>query len=165
MEIRLAQEKDLEDINVIYNQAVEEGFCTAHLKAVDIEERRLWFVGHPAHRYPVFVCLWDQQVTGWLSFGPYREGRQALAHVAEVSYYIHCSYRGKGMCSVLVEHALHVAPDLGFSVLLAILLGENRKSIAFLERNGFAQWGALPGIARIGEINADHLYYGYKISQ
>ena len=165
MEIRLAQEEDLEHINVIYNQAVEEGFCTAHLEAVDMEERRRWFTAHPASRFPVLVCLCDQKVAGWLSFGPYREGRQALAHVAEVSYYIHRSYRGKGLGSALVEHALILAPDLGFSVLVAILLGENRKSIAFLEKHGFARWGAMPGIARIGRVNADHLYYGLKINR
>jgi phosphinothricin acetyltransferase len=86
-----------------------------------------------------------------------------LAHVAEVSYYVDEGQRGKGVGSKLMHHALKEAPNFGFSVLVAILLNKNPASIALLDKFGFTAWGLMPGIARIGEEEADHLYYGLKL--
>lgn len=163
MKIRLAGQADLEAINRIYNQAVQQRFCTAHLEAVDMEERRQWFAFHDPARYPVFVALEGEDLVGWVSLGAYRENRQALAHVAEVSYYVDARARGKGVGSSLLKHAIHVAPGLGFSVLIAILLNRNPASIALLDKYGFEEWGRMPGIARIEDQLADHLYYGLRL--
>lgn len=164
MKIRKAQSSDLPAINDIYNQAVRQLFCTAHLEPVDMTERRLWLEAHPPDRYPVFVAEdYGQDVTGWVSLAAYREGRQALAHVAEVSYYVDERSRGKGVGSSMLEHAIREAPHYGFSVLVAILLDKNPASIALLKKYGFAPWGSMPGIARIHGQEADHLYYGLKL--
>jgi L-amino acid N-acyltransferase YncA len=163
MEIRIAQKKDLPIINKIYNQAVQQQFCTAHLEEVSMTEREHWFDTHDPSVYPVFVAFYKERLVGWVSLGPYREDRQALAHVAEVSYYVDEKVRGKGVGSSLLGHALHVAPDYKFSVLIAILLNKNPASIGLLLKYGFEEWGRMPGIALIGEQEADHLYYGKKI--
>jgi phosphinothricin acetyltransferase len=63
-----------------------------------------------------------------------------------------------------LEHAIRVAPEFGFSVLIAILLSKNPASIGLLEKHGFSCWGAMPGIAKIGDQTADHLYYGLKLA-
>jgi L-amino acid N-acyltransferase YncA len=162
VKIRLAGQTDLEAINRIYNQAVQQRFCTAHLEAVGMEERRHWFALHDPARYPVFVAL-EEELVGWVSLGAYRESRQALAHVAEVSYYVDELARGKGVGSSLLKHAIHVAPGFGFSVLIAILLNRNPVSIALLDKYGFEEWGRMPGIARIEDQLADHLYYGLRL--
>lgn len=163
MEIRMARQEDLPQINKIYNQAVRQLFCTAHLEPVTISERELWFRSHNPDRFPVFVAVQQDSLAGWVSLGAYRENRQALAHVAEVSYYVEEGERGKGVGSVLLDHALKAAPKFGFSALVAILLNKNPASIALLEKFGFDCWGVMPGIARIGEEEADHLYYGLKL--
>jgi L-amino acid N-acyltransferase YncA len=163
MIIRKARQEDLPAINEIYNQAVQQRFCTAHLKEVGIREREHWFALHSHDNYPVFVAVTDRRVTGWVSIGPYREGRQALAHVAEVSYYVHELERGKGIGNKLLDHAVRVASDYGFSVLIAILLSRNQASIGLLKKFGFNEWGRMPGIARIDEEQADHLYYGLRL--
>ncbi len=163
MEIRLARLEDLPRINVIYNQAVRQLFCTAHLQPLSMSERELWFRNHDADRFPVHVMVQNDLVKGWVSLGSYREERQALAHVAEVSYYIDEAEQGKGWGSLLLEHALKVAPIYGFSVLLAILLNKNPASIALLDKFGFERWGNMPGIALIQGQEADHLYYGLKL--
>ena len=59
MEIRIAREDDLLAINEIYNQAVLQQFCTAHLEQVSMEERKLWFRAHDPAVYPVFVAVAD----------------------------------------------------------------------------------------------------------
>ena len=163
MVISLARQEDLPDINRIYNQAVRQRFCTAHLEAIDMETREKWFHAHDPGRFPVFVAVDENKITGWVSLGAYREDRQALAHVAEVSYYVDENERGKGIGSSLMDHAIKSAPDYGFSILIAILLNRNPASIGLLNKFCFEEWGRMPGIARIDTLKADHLYYGLKL--
>ena len=163
MEIRMARQEDLPLINEIYNQAVRQRFCTAHLSEVLPGEREQWVKAHNPAKYPVYVAVNNQYVSAWVSLGPYRKDRQALAHVAEVSYYVAEEQRGKGVGSSLLQHAIDLAPSFGFSVLVAILLNKNLNSIGLLEKYGFREWGRMPEIARIGNERADHLYYGLKL--
>ncbi len=163
MDIRLATEEDLAAINGIYNQAVRQRFCTAHLAPVDLDYRRAWFCDHPPERYPVFVYQEDNVIKGWASLGAYRADREALAHVAEVSYFVDNESRGRGIGSQLLQYALNVAPGCGLKVLVAILLDKNPASISLLKKFGFSLWGSMPGIASIGDETADHLYYGLKL--
>jgi len=163
MDIRLATEMDLPQINDIYNQAVSQRFCTAHLSPVPMKERREWFRAHDPNRFPVYVAVSGNKVGGWFSLGTYRKDRQALAHVAEVSYYVEEHMRGKGIGNSLITHAIRIAPEFGFSVLIAILLSKNPASIGLLRKHGFLCWGTMPGIAKINKQLADHLYYGLKI--
>jgi phosphinothricin acetyltransferase len=163
MEIRQAQSSDLRAINEIYNQAVEERFCTAHLDAITLQQREVWYRQHDPDRYPVYVGSERGKVTGWISLSAYRRGRQAFDHVAEVSYYVVRSHRGRGTGSLMMSHAIAAAPVFGFSVLVAILLSRNPASIALLEKYGFKRWGTMPGIALIDNELADHLYYGLKL--
>ena len=163
MLIRLARQEDLSGINEIYNQAVRQRFCTAHLSEIGLNERKDWFGGHDPERFPVFVAENSQQLCGWVSLGAYRQDRQALAHVAEVSYYVDEKEQGKGIGGRLLEHAIKVAPGFGFTILIAILLNKNPASIGLLEKFGFESWGVMPGIALIDGQEADHLYYGMKL--
>ena len=163
MDIRLAVEEDLPHINQIYNQAVNQRYCTAHLLPVTLEEQISWFKKHDPTRFPVFVSELNHQVTGWVSLGVYRSERQALAHVAEGSYYVDKSQRGKGFGSRLLQHAIGIAPEFGFSVLIAILLGQNLASMGLLKKMGFVCWGSMPGIAHIEGQKVDHLYYGLNL--
>ncbi len=163
MKIRRARQEDLPIINEIYNQAVRQRFCTAHLEPVGLGELEHWFAAHEPALYPVFVAVDEQRVVGWVSLGPYRKKREALAHVAEVSYYVDEKERGKGVGSKLLGHTMSVASEYGFSVLIAILLNRNPTSIGLLKKFGFKEWGRMPGIARIDELLADHLYYGLKL--
>ena len=161
--MRLVRQDDLSQINKIYNQAVRQGYCTAHLNEITMDERQVWFGSHDPQRFPVYVAIKENLVTGWVSLGSYREERQALAHVAEVSYYVEELHRGKGIGNRLMEQAIKISPKFGFSVLVAILLNKNPASIGLLKKFGFEAWGVMPGIALIEGQEADHLYYGLKL--
>ncbi len=163
MSIRLAIEEDLPAINEIYNQAVNQRYCTAHLLPLSQMQQASWFKKHNPAQYPVFVSVRDNEVSAWMSLGPYRIDRQALDHVAEVSYYVEKSRQGEGIGTQLLEYAIRKAPDFGFSILLAILLGRNQASIGLLEKLKFSCWGSMPGIAKIDDQEVDHLYYGLKL--
>ena len=163
MDIRLARTGDLIAINKIYNQAVRQKFCTAHLAPVSMDVQEAWFSAHDPDYFPVFVSVNGKKVTGWVSLGAYRENRQALAHVGEVSYYVEEQERGKGIGTNLMKHVTSVAPAYTFTVLIAILLSRNSASIALLEKFEFSLWGSMPGIAKIDDQLVDHLYYGLKL--
>ena len=163
--IRVAGSDDLPALTEIYNQAIALRSATADLEPVTVSERRQWLGAHPADTYPVFVAEVSRRVTGYCSLSPYREGRQALRHTAEISYYIHEDWRGRGYGSQLIAHAIEVAPTLGFSVLFAILLDVNTDSVRILEKFGFERWGHLPEVADFDGAICGHFYYGLSLGK
>ena len=158
--IGTALPSDEAEIIAIYNQAVAERFLTADTEPVTVSSRGDWFAEHSAGSYPIFVDRRGTALVGWCSLSPYRPGRQALRQVAEISYYVHHAWRGRGVGNGLVGHALRAAPSLGFRNLLAILLDTNTPSLGLLEKHGFARWGHLPSIANFDGILCGQYVYG-----
>ena len=159
---RVAKASDLTAIVEIYNQAVV-GRATAHLEPVTVADRQQWFDKHGAD-YPLLVAVSGDTAVAWSSFSPYRPGRGALRHTAEISCYVHGAYHRQGIASALIVHSLELCPSLEFKTLFAILLDYNRASIALLEKFGFEQWAYMPGVADFNGHEVGHLYYGRRIS-
>lgn len=160
--IRTAVKEDLPELTEIYNEAVSAGFQTADTQPFTVQEREKWFAAHQSN-FPVYVILADQQVAGYCSLSSYRNGRAALKFTAEISYYIRSSRQGKGMGYQLLQFTVQQALKLGFKTLIAIVLDRNLPSIRLLEKCGFAQWGALPGVADFNGTECGHLYFGRRI--
>lgn len=163
MELRIAANVDWPQIIAIYNQAVEEAFCTADTEPATIESRKTWLEQHQDPHYPIFVAEVDGSVLGWCSLSPYRPGRKALSGVAEISYYLERQARGQGVASQLMDHALKQAHTLEFHSLVAILMDVNHASIGLLRKYQFKLWGHLPDIARFKDGNCGQFIYGRKI--
>jgi len=163
MRIRIAKKEDLPQIVDIYNQAVAERGATADLEPVSLEDRSTWFREHDANSYPIFVALSGKRVIGWCSLSPYRPGRAALRHTAEISYYIDEGHLRQGVGSALIRHAIDQCGRLGIRNLFALLLDINEASFRILEKLGFEQWGHMPGIAEIDDRECGHLIYGKNI--
>ena len=161
--IRKAKITDLGAINTIFNQAVEARHQTAALNPITTEQRLQWYKDHDVDNYPLFVLEVDYQVIGWLSISKYRRGREALRQVAEVSYYLHKDFQGQGYGTKLVDHAVKIAPEFGFRVLVAILLGHNERSIRLLQKFNFEEWGNLPKTVLIDSELYDHCIYGLRL--
>jgi L-amino acid N-acyltransferase YncA len=159
--VRLAQETDLGSINEIYSQAVGIN-ATAHTYPLTPAQSREWFVAHDPEKYPVFVSVADDQITGWVSLSAYRPGRMALRHTAEISFYIHENYRRQGVGSALLQFAVKKAPELGLRQVFAIVLEHNTASIALLKKFGFQQWGFLPDVADFDGKICGQYYFGLK---
>ncbi len=164
LDIRLAAAADVPAITEIYNQAIALKSATADTAPVSVDERRAWLAGHDARRYPVFVADQAGAVLGYASLSPYRPGRGALRHTAEISYYIRAGFRGLGIGSRLVAHAIAQCPRLGLKTLFAIILDINAESVRLLEKFGFRQWGHLPGVAELDGAECGHLYYGRRVA-
>jgi len=163
--IRVAEVSDLPAIVDIYNQAVRIRGATADLNPITVEERRAWLKEHDPRSHPIFIAQIDGAVAGWCSLSPYRPGRTALRHTAEISYYIHEGFRRKGIASRLIEHAIQECPRLGLKTLFAILLDINEASVRLLERSGFQRWGHLPDVADIDGKECGHYYYGLRVDR
>jgi L-amino acid N-acyltransferase YncA len=163
VEIRIAQRKDLPAIVEIYNQAVATGNATAEIAPVTVRDKRDWFNQHVPDKYPVFVAEVNHSVIGWASLSPYRPGRDAFRHVAEISFYLHNDFRGKGLGTALIAYVLEKSRDLGFHHLVAMVLEVNTHSIYLLKKFGFHRWAYMPGLANFnGEVCA-HVYFGLDL--
>jgi len=163
--IRLATPRDLPAIVEIYNQAVAMRGATADLEPVTVEGRAAWLAEHDPARYPVFLAERGGRLLGWCSLSPYRPGRTALRHTAEISYYVDEGFRRMGVASGLIAHAQREAPPRGIKTLFAILLDINEASRSLLEKAGFGQWGHLLRVADIDGTECGHLYYGLRLPE
>ncbi|MGD8427192.1 MAG: GNAT family N-acetyltransferase [Balneolaceae bacterium] len=162
--ITFAKKHHLQAINDIYNQAVEDGFRTAHTCPISMSERKSWFYHHTEKRYPVFVFIEDERVVGWLSISSYRSDRQALDEVVEVSYYVDYHHHGKGIATRLMQHAIDFCDDAGYRIMVAILVSDNKPSFSFLKKFDFREGGRIPNAIHYHNEFRDHLYMFKNLS-
>lgn len=161
--IRVANINDLNGILDIYNQAIAAGFQTAFEEPFDEVEGTKWLGSHLNDRYPLFVFESGESIMGWASISPYRQGRAALDGTVEVSYFVHKDHFGKGIGLQLLTHTINSAIKLRYKTAVAIILDKNIPSIRLIEKAGFAKWGHLPGVAKFGNTECGHLYYGIRL--
>ncbi len=162
LNIRFAEARDLPSTVAIVNQAVRAR-VNGSLKEFTIEEREAWFAKFDPNKYPIYVAEIDNKVVGYCYLSPYRPGRQAMAKVAEISYYIDFKYHRMGIASKLIEHAMSDCKRLEKESLLAILLDTNDASVAILEKFGFKRWGHYPEIIDLDGTSCGQLIYGRKL--
>lgn len=160
--IRIAQPPDLESIVSIYNFAVRSKFETADTRELQWPKRISWFNSHDEN-YPIFIYKADGKVAGWISLSPYRPGRRALRYTVEISYYVHPDFKRQGIGSKMLLHALEEAGKRKYKSVFAIILDRNEASIQLLLKNGFSQWGHLPGIADFDGEECGQVYYGIRL--
>jgi L-amino acid N-acyltransferase YncA len=162
MIIRDAAEEDLPAIIAIYNAAIATRTATAQLEPVTLEDRKDWLDDHPARQYPFWILQLDGEVAGWLTFKSFLP-RSAYRGTAELSVYVHETFRRRGVARLLLEEAIRRAPELGISALVGLIFAHNLPSIRLFEQLGFSRWGFLPRIARVEEIERDLTIMGRHV--
>ncbi|HSV42812.1 MAG TPA: GNAT family N-acetyltransferase, partial [Methanomassiliicoccales archaeon] len=105
--IRLAEPKDLEPINAIYNHYVPSSDCTMETEPVSLEARRSWFSDHGPD-YPVIVAVMDGTVVGWASISKYRP-RAAYRPTVEDTIYVDPGYTGLRIGDALLGELIRLA--------------------------------------------------------
>lgn len=163
LSIRLALLNDLPIIVNIYNQAILKKGLTADLDLQDVSEKTSWFEQHKSNRYPIYVATKNEEIVGWVSLSPYREGRKALQRTTEVSLYLHENHIGKGFGSIMMQQIIAEAKQIGYTNMIAILIANNEKSVGLFTKFNFALWGMLPGIVEIGDQKLNHCIYGRSL--
>ena len=163
IKIRLSESTDLPYIVEIYNQAIRSGIATGDLTEFTMEQRLDWYKKFDSESYPLYIAEINNKVVGYCTLSPYRPGREAMASIAEISYYIDYSYQNQGVGTKLLEYVIADCKRTGKESLLAILLDINPQSIALLKKFNFEQWGHFPGIINIKGKKCGQLIYGLKI--
>ncbi|MBL4593377.1 MAG: N-acetyltransferase [Flavobacteriales bacterium] len=161
--IRLANINDLLVIVDIYNQAIASKTATADLKPFIVEQRIDWFNQFDIDHYPIYVAELNRKIVGYATLTPYRNGREALKKVAEISFYLNYNSLGKGIGSALIKHVIADCHRVNKETLLAILLDVNTASIKLLQKFGFKEWGNLPLNSNFDGNKYGHLIYGLNL--
>jgi L-amino acid N-acyltransferase YncA len=161
--IRDALESDLPAIIDIYNATVPTRIVTAELEPTTVEGRLPWFREHSPDQYPFWVAENDCRVIGWLDFQKFLP-RCAYRATAEISVYIHETFRRQGVARRLLEEAIARAPSLGINAIIGLIFGHNQPSLKLFERLGFERWGLLPRIAQLDGNKRDLVIMGRHLS-
>jgi L-amino acid N-acyltransferase len=140
--IRSAQEKDLQDILAIYNDAVLHTTAVYTYKAQTLESREIWFKQKMDEGYPVIVSELDNKVVGFATFGPFRPW-PAYKYSIEHSIYVDSNYRRKGIATSLLKEIIAIANEREYKTLIAGIDAANEKSIAMHEKFGFVHSGTI----------------------
>ncbi|MFB3164680.1 N-acetyltransferase family protein [Neobacillus sp. 179-J 1A1 HS] len=140
--IRFAQEKDLQHILDIYNDAVLHTTAVYTYKAQTLESREIWFKQKMDEGYPVVVFELDNKVVGFATFGPFRPW-PAYKYSIEHSIYVDSNYQRKGIASSLLKEIISIANEREYKTLIGGIDAANDKSIAMHEKFGFVHAGTI----------------------
>ncbi|WP_045516668.1 GNAT family N-acetyltransferase [Neobacillus niacini] len=140
--IRSAQEKDLQDILDIYNDAVLNTTAVYTYKAQTLDTREIWYKQKMEEGYPVIVYELDNKVVGFATFGPFRPW-PAYKYSIEHSIYVDGSYRRKGIATSLLKEIIAIANEREYMTLIAGIDAANEKSIAMHKNFGFVHSGTI----------------------
>jgi L-amino acid N-acyltransferase YncA len=153
---------DLASIVEIYNATIPGRMVTADLEIVTVDSKRKWFEDHSPNSRPMWVMKQHEQVIAWLSFQSFY-GRPAYLATAEVSIYIAADHQGRGLGGILLQKAIDACPGLQIDTLLGFIFAHNQPSLKLLSKFGFTEWGYLPKVAKLDDIERDLVIVGRRI--
>lgn len=113
---------------------VEEDFASAFLEGPDV--------------YCSFVMKnREDHVIGFCVLEPYRN-ISTFSEAADVMYFIHSEYTGKGIGGLALKRAEETARGMGIKKLVVDISTENNGSIEFHRKHGFHEYGRIPDIGK-----------------
>lgn len=140
--IREANEKDLEDILEIYNDAIVNTTAIYTYKPETLEEKKQWYEKKKQGGYPLLVFEEDNRVVGFVTFGPFRAW-PAYKYTIEHSIYVHKDYRNHGIATKLMKEIIKIANEREYATLVAGIDADNKGSIKMHEKMGFKYSGTV----------------------
>lgn len=144
MSIRDATEDDLPALLAIYNDAVRTLDAIWTEDEDDHSHRAAWLADRQRAGFPVLVATdAGGRVAGYASYGPYRS-KPGYRLTVEHSIYMDPAARGAGLGTPLMAALIARARAEGYHLMVAVIEAENKGSIRFHERLGFAMVGHLP---------------------
>ena len=160
--IRRANLEDLEQIVNIYNASIPSRIATGDLQQITVESRLKWFHERDDEKYPIWVMDNDNQVVGWVSLQNFY-GRPAYKSTAEISLYIAEKYRSQGIGKELLKYVIEESPKLGLKNLLGFIFAHNQPSLNLFKKYNFQQWGYLPKVAQLDNLERDLVIMGLAL--
>jgi len=143
---RPATLNDLESIRDIYNEAVLFTTATFDTEIKDLEDRTLWFKNRDEN-FPIILAEYKGEIAGYAALNKWSE-RKAYDITAEISVYVHSTFRGKGIGKLLVESIVAIGGQTQLKTIIARITEGNDHSIYLHERNGFQLVGTLKQVGK-----------------
>ena len=140
--IRPIQEKDLQDILDIYNDAILNTTAVYTYEPQTLENRQQWYQQKINEGYPILVFEQDNRVAGFATFGPFRAW-PAYKYSIEHSIYVSKEFRKKGIATSLMKELIAIADEREYRTLIAGIDATNEKSIAMHKNFGFEYSGTI----------------------
>ena len=136
--VRPAEEKDLPEILVIYNDIIVNTTAVYDYEPHTTAMRQQWWDTKKEQGFPVFVAEEDDRVVGFSSIGPFRTWA-AYKYSVENSIYVATDVRGKGVGKLLMRPLIEAARKLDMHTILAGIDASNEASIKLHEWFGFKE--------------------------
>ncbi len=140
--LRQFEERDLSQMNAIWNSIVEEGDAFPQTERLDMASGLAFF------RSQSFAGVAEDRNTGNIAglyiLHPNNVGR--CSHIANASYAVAETARGRQVGRQLVTHCLSKAKALGFRILqFNAVVKTNTAAIRLYRALGFTPLGVIPG--------------------
>lgn len=139
MLIRDATHADLPGILAIYNDVIATSTAVYAHEPVTLEDRAAWLEARQVRQFPVLVAMEADEVLGFASYGDWRGAWVGgYKFTVEHSVHIRDGLRGKGIGRQLMLQLIIEARQAGMHVMIGGIDADNKASIKFHERLGFA---------------------------
>lgn len=139
-EVRAYEPADTPAMVAIWNEVVEDGIAFPQEEALDLESGAAFF----AEQTHCGVAVEDGTVLGLYILHPNNIGR--CGHIANASYAVSSTARGKGVGRLLVQDSLTQGREHGFRVMqFNAVVATNAGARHLYEKLGFVQLGTIPG--------------------
>lgn len=140
--IRKATLEDVPKILAIVNHAIEHTTSNYLYEKQSLATQILWFEEKLAKNFPVIVADENGIVTGFGTYGTFRE-KIGYQYTVEHSVYVAEDCIGKGIGSLLLTALIQLAKSEGYHVMVGGIDAANKDSIAFHKKFGFTENGIL----------------------
>lgn len=140
MNIRQFKSEDIPAMTEIWNEVVLEANAFPQIDPLTTENSAEFF----ASQSFTGVCEDGNEIVGLYILHPNNVGR--CGHLANASYAVKSSCRGKKIGERLVIHCLNQAKEIGFRVLqFNAVVKTNTAAIKLYHKLGFTELGVVPG--------------------
>ena len=156
MIIRKYQDKDLKQMNTVWNEVVEEGIAFPQEELLDEETGKEFF---ESQSY-VGVAEDEDTIVGLYILHPNNVGR--CGHISNASFAVDSKCRGKHIGEQLVKDCMEQAKNQGFKILQFNAVVESNGSARHLyEKLGFTQMATIPNGFRMKDGSFENIcpYY------
>lgn len=139
--VREYTEKDLDQMNVIWNQVVEDGVAFPQEELLNEKTGKAFFA---SQTYCGVACDTEiNEILGLYILHPNNIGR--CGHIANASYAVRKDTRGLHIGEKLVQDSLKTGKEKGFQILqFNAVVKSNVHARHLYERLGFIQLGTIP---------------------
>jgi L-amino acid N-acyltransferase YncA len=138
-------DEDRKEIIDIYNYYIENSFSAYSDTIVPYSffDRFL----ERTQNYPAFSIMVNDKIAGFCFLRAYNPF-PTFNECAEITYFIHKDYTGKGIGRMALDKLEEGARLKGITTILASIASENYESLVFHQKNGFVECGRFKRIIK-----------------